>query len=71
MKNGKNTVGQFTAGNSGRPKGSRNKATIATESLLQGLAEALTQTASYQKALEGDNIALRLCMERVAPAPKD
>ena len=70
MKNGKNTVGQFTAGNSGRPKGSRNKATSATESLLQDLAEALTQTA-VTKALEGDNIALRLCMERVAPAPKD
>jgi hypothetical protein len=49
MKNGKNTVGQFTAGNSGRPKGSRNKATIATESLLQGLAEALTQTAVTKK----------------------
>ena len=30
----------------------------------------MTQTA-VTKALEGDNIALRLCMERVAPAPKD
>ena len=45
MKNGRNTAGQFTAGNTGRPKGSRNKATIAIESLLQGQAEALTQTA--------------------------
>ena len=45
MKNGRNTAGQFTAGNSGRPKGARNKATIAVESLLQGQAEALTQTA--------------------------
>ena len=70
MKNGRNTAGQFAAGNCGRPKGSRNKATIAIESLLQGQAEALTQTA-VTKALEGDNIALRLCMERVAPAPKD
>ena len=70
MKNGRNTVGQFSAGNSGRPKGSRNKATIAIESLLQGQAEALTQTA-VSKALEGDSVALRLCMERIAPAPKD
>ena len=70
MKNGRNTAGQFAAGNSGRPKGSRNKATIAIESLLQGQAEALTQTA-VTKALEGDSLALRLCMERIAPAPKD
>ena len=70
MKNGKNTAGQFTEGNSGRPKGSRNKATIAIESLLQGQAEALTQT-SVAKALEGDSVTLRLCMERIAPAPKD
>ena len=70
MKNGKNTAGQFTKGNSGRPKGSRNKATIAIESLLQGQAEALTQTA-VAKALEGDSVAPRLCMERIAPSPKD
>ena len=70
MQNGRNTAGQFAAGNSGRPKGSRNKATIAIESLLQGQAEALTQTA-VTKALEGDSVALRLCMERIAPAPKD
>ena len=70
MKNGRNTAGQFSEGNAGRPKGSRNKATIAIESLLQGQAEALTQTA-ITKALDGDSIALRLCMERIAPAPKD
>ena len=70
MKNGRNTAGQFSAGNSGRPKGSRNKARIAIESLLQGQAEALTQTA-VTKALEGDSVALRVCMERIAPVPKD
>ena len=70
MKNGRNTAGQFTAENSGRPKGSRNKATIAIESLLQGQAEALTQTA-VTITLEGDSIALQLCMERIAPTPKD
>ena len=70
MKNGRNTAGQFAAGNTGRPKGSRNKATLAIESLLQGQADALTQTA-VAMALEGDSVALRLCMERIAPAPKD
>ena len=70
MKNGGNTAGQFSAGNPGRPRGSRNKATLAIESLLQGQAEALTQTA-LTKALEGDSVALRLCMDRIAPAPKD
>ena len=70
MKNGRNTAGQFSPGNSGRPKGSRNKATLAIESLLNGQAEALTQTA-VTKALEGDSVALRLCMDRIAPPPKD
>jgi hypothetical protein len=70
MINGRNTAGQFTEGNSGKPKGSRNKATIAIESLLEGQAEALTQTA-ISKALDGDSMALRLCMDRIAPLPKD
>ena len=70
MKNGRNTAGKFTLGNSGRPKGARNRKTLAIESLLEGQAEALTQTA-ISKALDGDSMALRLCMERIAPAPKD
>ena len=70
MKNGRNTAGKFTSGNTGRPKGARNKKTLAIESLLEGQAEALTQTA-ISKALEGDGLALRLCIERIAPAPKD
>jgi hypothetical protein len=55
MKNGRNTDGKFSDRNKGRPKGSRNKATIAIESLLEGQAEALTQTA-ISKALDGDSI---------------
>ena len=70
MQNGRNTDGKFSDGNAGRPKGSRNKATIAIESLLQGQAEALTQKA-ISKALDGDSIALRLCMDRIAPPMKD
>ena len=64
MENGRNTAGQFTAGNSGRPKGSRNRATLVIESLLQGQAEALTQTA-VAKALDGDTVALQLPIEHM------
>ena len=70
MKNGRNTDGTFSSGNSGRPKGTRNLKTVAIESLLEGQAKALTQTA-ISKALEGDSVALRLCMDRIMPAPKD
>jgi hypothetical protein len=54
----------------GRPKGSRNKATLALESLLDGQAEALTQKA-IELALTGDMTALRLCLDRILPARKD
>ena len=53
----------------GRPKGSRNKATLAVEALLEGQHEALTQ-AAISKALEGDSTALKLCLDRIAPIRK-
>ena len=59
MKYGRNTAGKFSAGNSFSPKGSCNKATIAIESLLEGQAEMLKQTAVKQ-TLEGDSVAIRL-----------
>ena len=49
MKNGRNTDGTFSKGNTGRPKGARNLKAVAIESLLEGQAEALTQTAIYPK----------------------
>lgn len=66
--------GKFVKGRSGnpagKPKGSRHKITLAVESLLEGQAEALTQKA-VELALEGDVTALRLCIDRIAPARKD
>lgn len=53
----------------GRPKGSRNKATLAVEALLEGQHEALTQ-AAINKALDGDGTALKLCLDRIAPIRK-
>lgn len=73
-KNGPNTGkderGRFSEGNPGRPKGSRHKVTEAVLALLDGEAEALTRRA-IAAALAGDNIALRLCLERVAPVRRD
>ncbi|MFT3986301.1 DUF5681 domain-containing protein [Aestuariivirga sp.] len=53
----------------GRPSGSRNKATLAAEKLLDGETEALTRKA-VEMALEGDGQALRLCLERILPPRK-
>lgn len=68
--NGRNTDGTFGPGNPGRPKGARHKATTAALALLDGQAEALTQKA-IETALAGDTVALRLCLDRIAPPRKD
>jgi hypothetical protein len=54
---------------SGRPRGARNKTTLAVEALLDGEAEALTRKA-IERALEGDTTALRLCLDRLLPPRK-
>jgi hypothetical protein len=50
----------------GRPKGSRNKAAVLAEELLDGEAEALLRKL-IEKALAGDSGALRLCLDRMVP----
>ncbi len=67
---GKTRGRPFQKGNPGRPKGARNKATMAVEALLDGQAETLTRKA-IEKALEGDLAALRLCLDRICPPRKD
>lgn len=69
--NAPNTRGRpFSKGNPGRPKGARHKVTLAVEALLEGEAEALTRKA-IEKALDGDTVALRLSLDRIAPPRKD
>lgn len=68
--NGRDTAGRFSSGNTGRPSGARNRATMAALELMDGEAEALSRKA-IEMALAGDTVALRLCLERVAPARKD
>jgi hypothetical protein len=60
----------FVKGNPGRPKGARGRATLAAQMLLNGEAEALTRKA-IELALDGDTMALRLCLERILPPRKE
>ncbi len=69
--NAESTRGRpFAPGRPGRPKGARNKATLAVEQLLDGEAEALTRKL-IALALQGDGPALRLCLDRLLPPRKD
>lgn len=67
------TTGKFQKGKSGnpkgRPKGARNKATMAAEALLDGDATLITKKA-IELAKSGDMTAIRLCLERVLPPRK-
>ena len=71
---GEQQAGRFRKGQSGnpagRPRGSRNSATLAVEAMLDGEAEALTRKA-IELALAGDTFALKLCIDRIYPARKD
>jgi hypothetical protein len=67
---------QFAKGQSGNPAGrrpgSKNRSTLMTEALLEGEAEVLLR-AAISRALEGDSVALRLCLDRISPRlrPRD
>jgi hypothetical protein len=54
----------------GKPKGTRHRATMIAEQLLDGEAESLTRTV-IEKAKQGDMIALRLCLDRIVPPRRD
>lgn len=50
----------------GRPRGARNRTTLACEQLLDGEAVAVTRKA-IAAAKRGDPVALRLVVERILP----
>ena len=54
----------------GRPKGARNRATVALEAILDQDAESIVRKA-IEMAQDGDSAALRLCLERLLPPRKD
>jgi hypothetical protein len=70
----KKTQGRpFQPGNTfgrGRPQGSRNKATIALQEMLDGHGESITRKCALL-ALQGNPTALRLCMERLIAPRRD
>lgn len=59
-----------TGNPAGRPKGSRNKATVALEAILDGDAEAILRRV-MAAAQEGDPTAMRLCFDRLIPPRKE
>ena len=73
-KTGQQQDTRFQPGQSGnpfgRPAGSRHKTTLAVELLLDGEAEKITRMA-IDMALSGDTVAMRLCMDRLAPPRRD
>ena len=74
-KTGKIQIGsRFAPGRSGnpdgRPKGARNRTTLAIEALLDGEAEAITRKA-IELAKDGDMAAIRICLDRLCPPRRD
>src|SRR5690348_18382849 len=60
-----------TSGNpKGRPKGSRNKAQLLLESMLEDDCEVILRKM-VEKAKEGDPAALRLYVSRLLPVRRD
>lgn len=68
------TRGRFKKGqsgnSSGRPPGSRNKATLLYEQLFEDGAEELIKKA-MQMAKNGDIRALSLCLDRILPTKRE
>src|SRR5215207_1838520 len=54
----------------GKPKGARNRTTLAMEALLDQDAEAIIKKA-IELAKAGDMTAIRLCLDRLCPPRKD
>jgi hypothetical protein len=60
----------FERGNAGKPKGARRRTTVLAEQLMEGEAEEVVQ-AVLQKAKDGDMVAARIVLDRVAPPRRD
>ncbi len=54
----------------GRPRGSRNRKTLAARELLDGESGALTRKA-IEMAMSGDASTMRLCLERIVAPRRD
>ncbi len=70
MQRGRPFVKGQSGNPKGKPKGVRNRLTLAAEALLDGEAETITRKA-VELAKGGDMTAIRLCLERILPPRKD
>src|SRR5215470_4174184 len=65
--------GRFRPGCSGNPAGkrpgTRNRATLLAAALAEGEGEALARIV-IDKALRGDAVAARFCVDRLSPRPR-
>ncbi len=53
----------------GRPRGARNQTALAREALLEKAGDRLIEKA-IALALKGNGMALKLCLERLMPVPR-
>ena len=67
-RNTRDALGRFPKGVSGnpagRPRGSRNRATLMAEALLEAAAGILVQKG-IENAISGDPVTLRFCLARI------
>src|ERR1700719_4608097 len=65
--------GRFVPGCSGNPAGklpgTRNRATVLAEALHAGEAENIARVV-IDKAVSGDAVAARFCLDRLSPRPR-
>lgn len=61
--------GTFQKGNPGRVKGSRNKVTQIAEQMINGETGEIIREG-IERAKAGDPICIKLCWDRIYPAPK-
>jgi uncharacterized protein DUF5681 len=54
----------------GRPVGSRNKSTLLAQECFDGMVRQITHK-TIAMALEGNAVALKLCVERILPRRRD
>jgi hypothetical protein len=54
----------------GRPTGSRNKSTMALQTMMEQHGEAIVKKTVLM-AIQGDKMAIRLCLERLLPARRN
>jgi Family of unknown function (DUF5681) len=69
----RDSQGRFLPGQSGnpagRPRGARNRKTILAEALAEGEDAAIARRV-IDKALAGDAVAARFCLDRLNPKPR-